>query len=245
MRLQWRSCNEQGKLKVSTIQQQHISATQVVPGLACGRICLRHKQHSTTSSVATSNKSSNSFKHRDSIVCTAVQGTFEPHIDAAALSAQLLVLAVTTGAAAYWWFAVVPTARRTLAKEKRLGTLNSYLLELQSSKGEEHRLERWFYTDWLRQLQHRQLLAAQAAAKRQSLTTSDPTKHDADQATFDEEQIAASLRPPQQQKTNNFEQALDEPGDKQPSFWSLDNPLLATTALLAFAVAASLITHRQ
>lgn len=44
---------------------------------------------------------------------------FEPHVDPTVLYGQLAVLALTLGAAAYWWWSVVPSARRTLAKEKR------------------------------------------------------------------------------------------------------------------------------
>eukprot|EP00775_Hariotina_reticulata_P013732 gene13732-biopygen15658 len=254
MRSQRNIFNGQGGQKVAIGQQQHISATQVLWQAGC-RPCLRRTHGSKVASVATFGKSSSSCKRRGSIACWAVQGAFEPQIDAAALSAQLLVLAVTGGAAAYWWFAVVPSARRSLAKEKRLGPLNSYLLELQSSTADERRLERWFYTEWLQQLQRRQLSAAQAAAKRQEPTAINPAAHDVDQSTTDEKQSTASFGVPlqqqQQQQSHNKRQAWsenddgDDDGDKQPSFWSLDNPLLATTALLAIAVAAGLATHSQ
>jgi hypothetical protein len=152
--------------------------------------------------------------------------SFEPRIDGGVLTAQLLVLGATVGAAAYWWLALVPSARRTLAREKRTGALGSYLNELQSNP--DRRLERWFYTDWLLQLERRQQLAASAAAKRAG-RASGATSLPADAVP------AASEAP--------MDGGMED-GDAEPAFLSLDNPIIATAALLT-AVAGSSVLLRM
>ncbi|KAF6266718.1 hypothetical protein COO60DRAFT_1473196 [Scenedesmus sp. NREL 46B-D3] len=188
---------------------------------------------------------------------------FSPHLDSTVLGGQLLVLAITLGAAAYWWWSVVPSARRTLAKEKRSGPLNEYLVELQQNPGKG--VERWFYTDWLQQLQRRQQLALQAAAKRAAgaAETSTATATGANAATtstsaaphmgqrqpatssgITADGVPAGAELQQQQQQQQQQTPSEEPYvDKEPAFWSLDNPLLATAALLAAIGVVSTLLH--
>lgn len=136
------------------------------------------------------------------------------------------------------WWSVVPAARRTLAKEKRAGPLNEYLVDLQSNAGK--RLERWFYTDWLQQLERRQDMARAAAAKRVA-SGAQP-----DMAT---EKQDPSLQQQYQQRQQGVaddahqNSQSQEDGDKMPAFWSLDNPILATAALLAGVAGVSVLLH--
>jgi hypothetical protein len=184
---------------------------------------------------------------------------FSPHLDSTVLGGQLLVLAITIGAAAYWWWSVVPSARRTLAKEKRAGPLNEYLVELQQDP--DKGVERWFYTDWLQQLQRRQQLAAQAAAKRAAASAEAPANAASVSAATNDvaaplttqqqatagsggaaDGVASTSEQPQQQQQQPSPPA--EPYvDKEPNFWSLDNPLLATAALLAVIGVVSTLLH--
>lgn len=127
----------------------------------------------------------------------------------------------------------MPSARRTLAKEKRAGPFNDYLVGLQQDPSSK-KVERWFYTDYLRQLERRQELARGAAAKR-AAAGSNATTVLQQQELVEEQQPASNLQqePPQA--------AVD--ADKQPSFWSLDNPILATAALLGAIALVSSILH--
>lgn len=176
---------------------------------------------------------------------TAVAGSvpappveFEPHVDGTILAAQLLVLTVIVGAAAYWWYIVVPSARRTLAREKRTGPLNEYLVDLQSNS--DKKVERWFYTDWLKQLERRQQVQAQAAAKRAEIegtaTMTGPgtsqQQHQGQQPLSDQP-LSTGQAPADRVHDMYQQQDLSDHGDKQPYFWSLDNPILATAAILS------------
>lgn len=149
------------------------------------------------------------MRAEDSLQQAAVAGVFEPHIDGSVAAAQAVVVGLTIGVAAYWWYAVVPSARRTLAKEKRAGFVRDYLLELQNDSG--RKLERWFYTDWLRQLQSAQKMGAQHRT------------HDANSA----------------EGKDTISQNQQQSVDKQPYFWSLDNPILATAAIIGTVVLVS------
>jgi cobalamin biosynthesis Mg chelatase CobN len=128
------------------------------------------------------------------------------------------------------WWSVVPSARRTLAREKRAGPLRKYLEDIQSDEGRA--AERWFYTDWLRKLERQQEMAARGAARRASAAAS------AAAAVAGTEQQASTREPgaaaEQQQQQQQQQQAeVEEYVDREPTFFSLDNPLLATAALIA------------
>ncbi|KAI8465379.1 MAG: hypothetical protein J3K34DRAFT_525434 [Monoraphidium minutum] len=157
---------------------------------------------------------------------------FAPHIDPTVAYGQLAVLALTLGAAAYWWWGVVPSARRSLAKEKRAGAGRTYLEGLQSDPS--RRLERWFYTDWLRQLERRQELARSAAAKRAAAAGGGGEQG---LPAAQQEQEGA---PPGGAAPGEAE---SEWADREPAFWSLDNPLIATAALVAGAGAAATLAR--
>jgi cobalamin biosynthesis Mg chelatase CobN len=198
---------------------------------------------------------------------------FEPRIDPNVLYAQLFVLAAAAGAGAFWWYSLVPTLRRNLAKEKRSGgEVNKYLVEIQSD--ESRAVERWFYTDWLQQLRQRQQLAAQAAAKRAAAAAAaagvTPQKATAATQQQNASLAASRLAGPasaasavghsststqsqpttaaageqQQEQQQQQQQQAEEQEDKVPSFWSLDNPILATAAALSVLTLASVVLHR-
>jgi hypothetical protein len=187
---------------------------------------------------------------------------FEPRVDPTVLYTQLFVLAAAAGAGAYWWYTLVPTLRRNLAKEKRSGgEVNKYLVEIQAD--ESRGLERWFYTDWLQQLSQRQQLAAQAAAKRAAAAASvtaaaQQQPQDASLAASlitaappappSAGQSSPSLQPPPPAAAAGgagpSEPAEEEEDNKEPSFWSLDNPILATAAALSAMTLVSVVLHR-
>jgi hypothetical protein len=170
-------------------------------------------------------------------------------VDAQALSAQLVVLTVTASTALYWWYSVVPSARRTLAKEKRSGPLSEYLQDLQQNPNKP--LEQWFYTDWLRQLERRQQMAKAAAAKRATAGSAGPDTNLQQQAAI---QGQTEMLPQQGQRGPVLQNdsaevsskrediaSAEAEDDKQPLFWSLDNPILATAAMLTAAALVSSI----
>lgn len=94
-----------------------------------------------------------------------------------------------------------------------------------------------FYTEWLRKLARQQEMAARGAARRAALDSA----AGGGAAAAPGGQQAAAPPPPQQQAAA----PQPQPGeyvDKQPAFWSLDNPLIATAALIAaFGGAATLL----
>lgn len=168
-------------------------------------------------------------------------------VDAQALSAQLVVLTVTASTALYWWYSVVPSARRTLAKEKRSGPLSEYLQDLQQNPNKP--LEQWFYTDWLRQLERRQQMAKAAAAKRaagagpESSLPQQAASQGQQEVLPQQWQRGAVLQDDPQELSSRQDDNAEAEVDKQPSFWSLDNPILATAAMLTAAALVSSILH--
>ena len=124
---------------------------------------------------------------------------------------QLLVLASTVGAGAYWWFVVVPSERAALGREKRKGELRSYLDGLADDK--ERGIEKWFYSEWLNKSWFQ--AAQRKRAEREAESSAEGT---------------AGETPDQ-----------GEYRDVQPRFWSLDNPVVFTGALVTgLIVVASL-----
>ncbi|PNH06813.1 hypothetical protein TSOC_006796 [Tetrabaena socialis] len=153
---------------------------------------------------------------------------FEPQLpDASILAAQSLVLVLTLVAAGYWWLVVVPSERAAVGRSKRLGTLATYLEELeQPEAAEQRRLERWFYSDWLRQREARQqrlrqqrggAAAPAAGAERLEGAQTEP-----------EPDVYAGLEG-QRPDDNLLRPTAATP---TPRFFSLDNPIVATAALL-------------
>jgi hypothetical protein len=158
--------------------------------------------------------------------------TFEPRIDPAVLASQLVVLATTAAAGCYWWLVVVPSERGSLARSKRRGPLNEYLdgLESDTSRGPE----RWFYSEWLGKRSARRSAVAQSTATAQ-----------ADKATSDAQpQEAGLMEPPLKEPTPNPDLMQPAFNSPTPSFWSLDNPIMATmVGLGACAAVAAVVSH--
>lgn len=156
----------------------------------------------------------------------------------------------------------MPSARRTLAKEKRTGALKDYLETLQSTPS-QRRLERWFYTDWLRQLKRRQELVRSAAAKRRApdaaagsgvgivSSSSGASSGSGVGAGFGGGREAGGAAGPRSGVNPAFEPEGDdersgfaqvEESDREPAFFSLDNPLIATAALVgSFGAVSALV----
>jgi len=146
---------------------------------------------------------------------------------------------------------VVPSARRTLAKEKRSGPLREYLETIQAEDGRG--AERWFYTDWLKKLERQQGMARRAAAKRaaaagggaavgggesgNSSSSRDSGVVTTLAATESAAEAGGSADKQQQEPDGEAEWV-----DKEPDFFSLDNPLFATAALIAaFGLMSALV----
>ena len=162
--------------------------------------------------------------------------TFEPRIDGSAAS----VLTACMGLGGYWWFVLVPSERAALAKEKRKGALGEYLkvrcnvsmcshwpiityFYQEVNNDPQRSLERWFYTDWL---QSKWFKAKTAAGLKR--TEGIPSSEGAD---------GLLEGPP---SDNLLKPTYETP---TPSFWSLDNPIVAAAALIATLGLASSVIH--
>ncbi len=125
----------------------------------------------------------------------------------------------------------------------------------------------WFYTDWLQQLERQQALARKGnerragaatgttAAHGPSPTAAGPQQQDLPSAVESASTAAVTgggnrhpiqapdgaPAPAQQPDTAPVPLSQEEAGyeDRQPSFFSLDNPIVATGAMLALLVLAS------
>lgn len=190
----------------------------------------------------------------------AATEVFEPHLDPAAATAQLSVLAATVGVGAYWWFVVVPSERQALAKEKRKGDLRGYLEEI--SVDENKGVERWFYTNWL---QAEWFQKAQSAKRRRAAgvagaaATAEAAAGEAVTAaalgaaaglpSSSAERAAAATGPATTTVEGETAQAAEaeeeeaEYKDAQPAFFSLDNPIVFTAVMLAGAAAVASVLH--
>eukprot|EP01024_Parvocaulis_polyphysoides_P033109 TRINITY_DN2950_c0_g1_i1.p3 TRINITY_DN2950_c0_g1~~TRINITY_DN2950_c0_g1_i1.p3 ORF type:complete len:194 (-),score=17.08 TRINITY_DN2950_c0_g1_i1:660-1241(-) len=135
---------------------------------------------------------------------TVAAQQFQAQID----PAQLIVLGITGGAAFYWWSILIPSERASLGRSKRLGPFKQYLTDLNID--ESRKLERWFYRDWLNQLDQGKL-----GKIRQNMDATEQTPHQQ-----------------QQEKINSVQDLKDVYIDKEPSFFSLDNPIVVTFAVL-------------
>ena len=97
------------------------------------------------------------------------------------MTTTLVLLSAPAGLAFYWWSVLVPSERRSLAKSKRRGALNTYLEELE---GDETRgLERWFYTDYLdkRAAKKRTKTASTGMTDREDLVAEDGGEDERDE----------------------------------------------------------------
>jgi len=140
---------------------------------------------------------------------------------------ELVVLAVVAAMTAYWWFALVPSARVRLAKNKRDGTLRAYLETLKQSDASEGRqLEKWFYAEWLSKIdpETRYLLREDV---------DENVDADADFATpttslRDTRGVGAAVS---RQDAEPSVEDIIRAARKTPKFFSLDNPVLVGTVL--------------
>ena len=108
--------------------------------------------------------------------------------EAPPMTTTLVLLSAPAGLAFYWWSVLVPSERRSLAKSKRRGALNTYLEDLE---GDETRgLERWFYTDYLDKR------AAKKRTKTTGMTDEDLVAEDCGEDERDEEPDFFSLDNP-------------------------------------------------
>lgn len=80
----------------------------------------------------------------------ATPGVFEPQVPTQALGGMLATTGVLAGATGIWWNEVIPQKRGDLMESKRSGDVGALLSDIKNSTDEEYRLERWFFTDWLK-----------------------------------------------------------------------------------------------
>jgi hypothetical protein len=142
-----------------------------------------------------------------------------------------------------------------------VGELKQYLDELEADESKV--LERWFYTDWLRTRQTRREQAAELAEWRRR-SSGAAAAAAAVAAAGAEAAAAAALGSapgaPVQRPGAEGGQGLGQGGaareahpepvpaaedpSKMPSFWSLDNPIVLTFAVLAMVAALSVLLAR-
>lgn len=67
-----------------------------------------------------------------------------------ALGGMLATTGVLAGATGIWWNEVIPQKRGDLMESKKSGDVGALLSDIKNSTDEEYRLERWFFTDWLK-----------------------------------------------------------------------------------------------
>lgn len=190
-------------------------------------------------------------------------GQFEPQMDTSVLYAQLFILVIMLGMAAYWWLVLVPSERQTLAKAKRKGAVGDYLLQIESQ--DDRKLERWFYsnwrnTTWFASLQKRSTkseddrltsltaedsmgsVGSGSVVGANTFTTpstssnikSGDTHEDAGLDLDDEILLASSS------STGDFDPEYE---DKEPAFFSFDNPIILAATMLTIIVMLSAVSH--
>ena len=67
-----------------------------------------------------------------------------------AISGLFGTLAVTGAAGSIWWNSVIPQKRGELARSKASGELRSLLDDIDSAPSDQMKVQRWFFTDWLK-----------------------------------------------------------------------------------------------
>lgn len=149
------------------------------------------------------------------------------------------------------------------------GELKQYLDELEGDEGRV--LERWFYTDWLRSRQQRReqaealrewrqrtaagssSCAAPPAQQAAAAAAGTPLASEADAATTRTAVAVATIERPAEEAALSAapsepaaEEAVpaSEDPSKMPSFWSLDNPIVVTFAVLGMVAALSALLSK-
>ncbi len=152
------------------------------------------------------------------------------------------------------------------------GELKQYLDELEGDEGRT--LERWFYTDWLRSRQKRREQAdalaewrqhtaagsSSGAAPAQQAAAGAPLASEGTDAATTRTAVAvatmerpaeaeaaqaspAGAAPSSEPAAEEVVPAAEDPS-KMPSFWSLDNPIVVTFAVLGMVAALSALLDR-
>jgi len=171
---------------------------------------------------------------------------FEPQVDPVAAAAQLSVLAASVGLAAYWWNVVVPSERASLAKAKRRGGVGEYLAEV--NEDPERKLEQWFYTDWLRSSWFQARFGKRARAARSAADAAETSRVASRSSVGKPAEGGADTQlqgqPADDPLSGPANQDLLKPSYETPtpSFFSLDNPIVATAVLLiVFGLSSSVL----
>ncbi|GAX82054.1 hypothetical protein CEUSTIGMA_g9482.t1 [Chlamydomonas eustigma] len=176
----------------------------------------------------------NSRKRLTAKINSSLSGyEFEPHVDAAVLASQLVVASSSLGLGAYWWFVVVPSERAALAKAKRKGGVGEYLKEVKSDP--DRKLEQWFYTDWLRSSWFQAKMAREVQTESTAANIIiEATATDSSSSTSTSKDLSEDEKP----NPNLLQPTFETP---TPSFWSLDNPIVAAMALISAGVVFSML----
>ncbi|GLC41953.1 hypothetical protein PLESTF_000104100 [Pleodorina starrii] len=225
-----RQCNRNVQHPTTTTHISHAprliaSASGVEPVVSAASASM------ATQSIATQQSTSDlASAAAATLVPPPTASVFEPQLpDAGVLAAQGLVLALTVAAAGYWWLVVVPSERAALGRSKRLGPLDNYLRELERPEtARERRLEVWFYSDWLRQRQERRERRQQ---RQQPGGGADGGDAPAASGTAEDPYDTTQPDDPNLLRPSALTPA--------PRFLSLDNPIVATAALLLLAAAVA------
>lgn len=80
----------------------------------------------------------------------ATPGVYEARVPTEALGGFLATTGVLGAAGTLWWNEVIPQKRNELAKSKASGDVKELLDDIKNATDEDMRLERWFFTDWIK-----------------------------------------------------------------------------------------------
>lgn len=136
-------------------------------------------------------------------------------------ASMLWTLGATGLLGTYWWNVTVPEARARLSKDKRKGSTRAFLDDI--ADDESKSLQRWFYSNWLEAKWFKAARAKRLAAAASAAAAAPASEPEAALAVSEEPDAV--------------------PADKEPEFWSLDNPLVLSLAVLAGFAALATLQH--
>jgi len=110
--------------------------------------------------------------------------------------------------------------------------LSLILQEVQSDPG--RKLEQWFYTDWLRSSWFQAMMARDDRRKPVSDATQNSQPPSTGSSTGSHNDVAVAED--EKANPNLLQPSFETP---TPSFWSLDNPIVAAMVLISAGVALS------
>lgn len=160
--------------------------------------------------------------------------TFEPQFSAAQAAVALGAIGLPFS---YWWYITVPEARIALARDKRLegGETRAFIAELDASAKGERRVERWFFSKWLKQAAPRRSMPA-AAEPAALETPAQRTQVSPILATVAEiEPAAVSADERRDPGLAELFTPASLRGNATPAFFSGDNPIVVTMGALMLA----------